>query len=159
MIFVTVGSQTGFDRFVEAVDRWAAQHPGVELFCQIGGGDYEPRHMPFVRLLEPADYLKKVAECAFLVAHAGTGSILSASEAGKPIIVFPRHGKLKETRNDHQLATARWMTGKAGVYVAWDEPELHLELDARLAAAGQLAYEAQKPDELINNLRHFFQTL
>ena len=159
MIFVTVGSQTGFDRFVEAVDRWAERHPGVALFCQIGAGHYEPRHMPFVRLLEPQDYLSKVRQCQLMVAHAGTGSILSASEAGKPIIVFPRHGRLKETRNDHQLATARWMTGKQGVYVAWDDHELHQTLDAQLAALGNASYQAQQPDVLIRNLRQFFQQL
>ena len=42
-----------------------------------------------------------------IVAHAGMGTILTALEIGKPLLVMPRRAALGEHRNDHQLATAR----------------------------------------------------
>ncbi len=53
------------------------------------------------------------------------GSILTALELEKPIIIFPRRAALGEHRNEHQLATAKKFSGRTeGVYVAFDEAEL-----------------------------------
>jgi len=38
VILVTVGSMLPFDRLIEAMDKWAADHPGHSLFAQIGKG-------------------------------------------------------------------------------------------------------------------------
>ena len=64
-----------------------------------------------------------------IVAHAGMGSILTALEYGKPILVMPRRGDLRETRNDHQIATAKRFRELGKVAVAFDEVELARELD------------------------------
>ena len=42
---------------------------------------------------------------AAIVAHAGMGTILTALETGKRLLVMPRRAALGEHRNDHQLAT------------------------------------------------------
>ena len=44
MIFVTVGTQLPFDRLVRAVDAWAAEHPQVDVFGQIGPASFRPKH-------------------------------------------------------------------------------------------------------------------
>ncbi|MCZ7682101.1 MAG: hypothetical protein M5U28_26235 [Sandaracinaceae bacterium] len=77
----------------------------------------------------------------------GTGTLLAALERGRPIVVLPRRADLRETRNDHQLATAARFAELAGVSVAWSERELPRALE-RLAAAPptlRLAQEASGP--------------
>ena len=124
MIFVTVGSQMPFDRLVVAMDRWAGERPGCDVFAQVGKDGYRPSAMRFADSISPRDFLATVANSALIVAHAGMGSVLTALEFGKPIVLLPRQGALQETRNDHQIATARWLMDRPGVFVAMCESEL-----------------------------------
>jgi len=57
------------------------------------------------------------------------GTIITALELDKPILVMPRRGDLGETRNDHQLATARRLHALGLIEVALDEAELRSRLD------------------------------
>jgi UDP-N-acetylglucosamine transferase subunit ALG13 len=132
-IFVTVGAQTPFDRLVRAVDAWAGEQPDVVGLAQIGDGEYVPRHLAWERMLSPSDLEAALDEADTVVAHAGTGSLLAALERQKPIVLLPRRAALKETRNDHQLATARRFQELAGVAIAWHEDEL----GARLSELGR----------------------
>lgn len=118
-----------FDRMVRAVDAWAGAHGRRDVFAQIGTTDWRPTHIEWTELLEPDEFRRRVREARVLVAHAGMGSILTALEAGKPILVMPRRGDLQETRNDHQIATARQFQSLGRVAVALDEHELPRKLD------------------------------
>ena len=115
-VFVSVGSMMPFDRLTRAMDEWAATNPGIPVEIQIGKGDYEPRHAKWVRKLALPDYQARVAGCALFVAHCGMGSIISAIEAGKPILMLPRLQAMGEHNTDHQSATAKSAatTKKAG---------------------------------------------
>ena len=118
MIFVTVGYQMSFDRMVKAVDEWAKRNPGVEIFAQIGPTDFVPQNMPHTRFLSPDEFRIRIEEATLLVAHAGMGSILTAMEMQKPIVIMPRRGDLQETRNDHQIATLKKMAGRLDLVAA-----------------------------------------
>ena len=59
-----------------------------------------------------------------IVAHAGMGTIISAMQHQKPIIIFPRIAALGEHRNEHQMATAKKMKELGYVHVAFNEKEL-----------------------------------
>lgn len=141
MILVTVGAQMPFDRLVRGVDAWAASRNRSDVFMQVGVGGARPTRAEWVEFLEPADFSRRLSECRVLVAHAGMGSILSALEAGKPILVMPRRGEFRETRNDHQVATAVRFRELGKVHVAMDETELPAALDALdgLVAADRIA--------------------
>ena len=155
-IFITVGAQIPFDRLIVAVDAWAAgRQAGHSLFAQIGERGYRPAHMEFAELLEPPAFKQRVLWADALVAHAGMGSILTALQYGKPILVMPRQGRLKETRNDHQLATAQHFQEMGNVAVAMDESEIPSQLDGlpALAQAEQISDRAS--DELIAAIRGF----
>ena len=54
---------------------------------------------------------------------------LAAKALNKPIVVIPRRAKLSEHRNDHQLATAAALEGRAGLRVAWELDQLPAFLD------------------------------
>lgn len=120
MIFVTVGSMFPFDRLIAAMDQWAAglgQSRG-EVLAQIGAGSLEPCHMRWVRRLERAEFARTVAGADLVVAHAGMGSVITAGEYGKPIVLLPRRAAAGEHTNDHQIDTAGWLRRRPGIYVA-----------------------------------------
>lgn len=129
MIFLTVGSQMPFDRLVQAVDAWAGAHPGVDVVAQVGQGAAPTQHVRRHESLAPADFRDAVQRCQLLVAHAGMGSVLTGLELGRPMLLLPRLGALRETRNDHQVATLKWLQGKPGIHAAFDVAALTEALD------------------------------
>jgi len=135
VIFVTVGTQLPFDRLVKAMDRWAADHPDQKVIVQSAEGDYQPQHMHCEPYMAPDRYAEVLARCSQVVAHAGTGSILSAQELGKPLLIMPRDPKLREVRSDHQHSTAGKYARRAGILIAWETEDLATQLDALLTMA------------------------
>lgn len=138
MIFVTVGTQLAFDRLIAAMDGWAAANPSEEVFAQTGPAREAPKSMEHAEFVPPARADELFRKATLIVSHAGMGSILTALKYRKPIIVVPRKASLGEHRNEHQLATAKWLGDRPGVHVAWETEELLGMLDDRAAlAAGQ----------------------
>ncbi|MCS6987018.1 MAG: glucuronosyltransferase [Sphingomonadaceae bacterium] len=157
-VFLTVGTQEPFDRLVRAVDAWAAGR-SVRVFGQLGAlgpRNYRPRHFPFATFLARADYARHLAACRLMVAHAGMGSIISALEGAKPILVLPRQAALGEHRNEHQLATARRFADRPGIHVVWHEDEVADRLDWLIQCEdGGKGQAPTTSPELIATLRDF----
>ena len=105
MIFVTVGAQIPFDRLVRTVDAWCGRSSRRDVFAQVGPSGYRPAHMEWAEFLSPDDFRRHVQEAEILVSHAGMGSILTALQYRKPIVVLPRRAELRETRSNHQIST------------------------------------------------------
>ncbi len=157
MMFVTVGTQGPFDRLVRAVDEWAGLRANSAVFAQIGPSDYRPKHIAATHFLDPAEFRRRVEAARIVVAHAGMGSIITALERGKPIIVMPRRADLREQRNDHQLATAEHFARQGRITVAFDEGELREKLDqAETLCAGE-PIGAQASPDLIATVRAFLE--
>lgn len=135
MIFATVGTQLPFDRMIYSVDKWLEKQTVNGCFAQVGVGGIAPKNLPFADSLNPSQFAKRIADCKVIVSHAGMGTILTALSLQKPIIILPRLAEYGEHRNDHQLATAKNVGNKKGVYVARDVAEL----DALLSKVSQLA--------------------
>lgn len=129
MIFVTVGTDSHFDRMVKVVDAWAAERGRGDVFAQIGENGWEPKSIPFTRLLDPREFKERFAAARVIVGHAGMGTILSALHGGKPILVMPKKASLGEHRNEHQTATAVRLHALGKINVAFDETELREKLD------------------------------
>lgn len=144
-----------FDRLVRVVDDWAARSPGVNLFGQIGPAQYEPSQFAWTRFVEGSAFLDRMRRSSVIVAHAGMGTILTALEIGKPILLFPRRGELRETRNDHQVSTARQFANRPGVYVAFDEQELVERLNQIDTFKAPPRVGATASAELIERVRTF----
>jgi UDP-N-acetylglucosamine transferase subunit ALG13 len=133
VIFVTVGTQLPFDRLVGAVDTWAAARPGREVVAQVGPTERQFGALRAEPFLTPERFEELFASAELVVAHAGMGTILSAMERGKPLLVVPRRAALGEHRNEHQLATATRLEARLGLAVAWGEAEVGPRIDAMLA--------------------------
>ena len=124
MIFVTVGTELPFDRLIGVVDAWAGRTKRADVFAQIGDSYKRPLHIGYKTFIEPAEFARRFAEAQVIVSHAGMGTILSALQFQKPIVVMPRRAALQEHRNEHQLATARRLAALGKITVAFDEAEL-----------------------------------
>lgn len=124
MIFVTVGTQLPFDRLIRAVDEIAPYLDGEEIVAQTGGGKYAAKHIKCMTYLSVDEFDNLINRARLIIAHAGTGSIISAMTHEKPIIIMPRCAALGEHRNEHQLSTARKMDELKFVNVAYDEQQL-----------------------------------
>ncbi|MCM1295728.1 MAG: glycosyl transferase family 28 [Muribaculaceae bacterium] len=153
MIFATIGTQAPFDRFVRIIDGIAATLD-EEVVVQAFKDKYEPQNIKRVDFLAPDEFNKLFDKARMIVAHAGMGTIISAMQKGKPIIVFPRIAALGEHRNEHQMATARQMDKMKYVHVAYDEKQLcQLMLCADLQPLHKLSSSASQ--SLIDSLSEF----
>ncbi|MDU8913709.1 glycosyltransferase [Aestuariicoccus sp. MJ-SS9] len=133
MIFATVGTQLPFDRLLIGLDSWAERNPGIPVLAQAGTSRQRFRNIETVGQLSQSQFLSTFREARLVVAHAGMGTILSAAELGKPLILMPRRAKFGEHRNDHQNDTAQEMARLSNVTIVEDGEALHAALD--LAAA------------------------
>jgi UDP-N-acetylglucosamine transferase subunit ALG13 len=160
LIFVTVGSMFPFERMIRVMDQWAAGHASEEVVAQIGAGQYEPAHMRWQRIFTPDEYKTIVKSCRLLVAHAGTGSAFTASEFGKPIVLIPRRAAQKEHTTDHQLDTAKWLEDKPGIFVAWTDADVAVQIERAGQAVNdtQFSIPASAPQPFLNRIREFLVT-
>jgi UDP-N-acetylglucosamine transferase subunit ALG13 len=157
MIFVTVGSQTPFDRLICAVDEWAKLHPKTEVFAQIANTTYRPQYIGFTHFMTPSEFASAIQNSPVIVAHAGMGTIISALELGKQVVVMPRLGSLHETRNDHQVATAKHFGSQGRIIVAHDERELPGRLDHAITLHESDRIESQASPRLLSTIRVFLR--
>ena len=159
MIFVTIGSLFPFDRLVQLMDELAPSFPQEQFFAQIADGKYEPQNMPFARMLSRREFGDKINEAKLIVAHAGMGSVISAMENKKPIVILPRIYEQGEHTTDHQMATARWLSAKPGVYVAMSSDELKPTIEKALSAPGGAAMPPTAPTEFLDKIRTYISEL
>ena len=155
MIFVTVGSDTPFDRLIRTVDRWAFENGRRDVYAQIGKKSWKPQYVAYSEMLGPDDFKRHVIAAKVVVAHAGMGTILSVLQHQTPLLVMPRRGVMGETRNDHQFDTASELRGIGGIDVVFDEIELLRKLEKidDLKTAGSISKHAE--ESLMASIREF----
>ena len=154
-VVVTVGAQMPFDRLVRLVDEWAASNPDTDILAQIGNSGYQPRSLRSVRTLRPSELRAAMQRATGIVCHAGMGTILTALELGRPIVVFPRLASLRETRHDHQVATACTLAREGMVRVAYSREELFEQLSAFRRPMEAKAISSGAPQEILAAIRAF----
>jgi UDP-N-acetylglucosamine transferase subunit ALG13 len=159
MIFATVGTQFPFDRLLSGLDRWAALNPGVAVMAQTGRTSRRFANLTTAIELDQTTFRRHFSSARLIVAHAGMGTILSATEFGKPIILMPRLARFGEHRNDHQRDTAAEMARLSNVTVVEDGEALHAALDAARARGFEFLCDvpgaAPAAPPLIDALRDF----
>lgn len=124
MIFVTMGTQIPFDRFLRMLDEVAPLMNGEKIVAQTITDKYIPQNFKTVGFIAPDAFNDYISRARIIVSHAGMGSIISALDAGKPIVVVPRIAALGEHRNEHQLATADALEKLGYIHVARNTDEL-----------------------------------
>lgn len=158
MIFVTVGEQLPFDRLVRSVDEWAGVSK-KDVFAQIGRTEWRPSNIRYSYFLNPTEFKEKLAAADVIVSHAGMGTIISAIDLGKPLLVMPRQVSYNEVRNDHQFATAIRFGDLGYVEVAFNEDDLKLKLDnlSGIMLTPKKIFATGASPLLINTIRNFIE--
>ncbi len=144
-----------FDRLTKTVDQWARAQGRNDVFAQIGSTDYRPSSIQWTPFLSTEEFSQKYMEANVIVAHAGTGSIITALQLGKPILIMPRRASLRETRNDHQVATSEQFRRFDSVKVALDEKELFASLNEIDTMRGRQTIAPYASSELVAAIRAF----
>ncbi|CAM5321599.1 hypothetical protein AFEL58S_00782 [Afipia felis] len=155
MIFATVGTQGRFDRLIRTIDEWAGANGRTDIFAQTGPSDYRPRNIRAERFIDATEFRERVEAASLVISHAGMGSIITALELGKRIIVMPRRASFGEHRNDHQLATARRFAEQGAIVVVFSEQELVDRLDRLQSLSETERLTAQASPHLISTIRTF----
>jgi len=158
MIFATVGTQGQFDRLIRTIDTWAGLRGRSDVFAQTGPSGYRADHIRTEKFIDPAEFRRQVEAANLVISHAGMGSIITALELGKQIIVMPRKASLGEHRNDHQLATAKRFAEQGRILVAFTEAELIEKLDQVPLVAGAERLGIETSPRLLFTIRTFIET-
>lgn len=160
MIFLTIGTTEPLDRLVVAMDNIAALLPDVSIIAQISNSSYAVKNMKTTGFLSPVEYYELFNKASLIISHAGMGTILSALQKGKSIIIMPRMVDLGEAKNNHQIATAIKLAALNYVKIANDEDQLFLLIKQSLLekvpevpSIGPFASA-----QLINSLKNFINT-
>ena len=160
MIFVTVGSQLPFPRLVLAVEAWATAAGRSDVLFQVGETDEAPEGFRSVRGLDPGEFEVEIARASVIVGHAGTGTLMAALSASKPVVMLARREGLGETRNDHQVTTVERFGGRSGVHATTEADEVGGLIEAALSAGApgeDSAVGQHASGPLVDRLRSFLQ--
>jgi UDP-N-acetylglucosamine transferase subunit ALG13 len=154
-IFLTVGSMLPFDRLVKSIDLWAADHPDVAVFAQIGETNFRPEHIEFRAMVTPDEYRMHFETSDIVVSHVGMGTVITAFETGRPLVMLPRLPELQEVTSTHQLATAKWLADRPGIIIVYTEDALAGAIAESCGAVGVSRIESGTRDALIGAIRDF----
>lgn len=154
-VFLTVGSMLPFDRLVSAMDAWAKAHPAAHVFAQIGETGLRPVNFEYRAMISPSEYRNHFAACDVVVSHVGMGTVITALECSRPLVLLPRRPELHEVTSNHQLATAKWLMGKPGVCIIDSEDKLSVAISESVGADMTLMIETGTRSKLVDALRQF----
>lgn len=154
MIFLTVGSQMPFDRMVSIVNEWASLNPDVEVVAQIGDSTENFDYLSTFPSLTPKEYDQYVLSANLVIGHAGMGTVITCRESCKPLAVMARRGDLLETRNDHQVATTKWIREWPFVEEFDNVVELTASITKLLEYSSEMELGISSENELVSNIRN-----
>ncbi len=117
-IFVTVGTAP-FPRLVEMMDRYAGDS-NRRVVIQLARTRYAPKHAEHFTFVERDEHEAYLKNAKIIVTHGGVGTILTALDYGKPMIIVPRLKEFNEGLDDNQLEIAGKMEGEPNVRVVRD---------------------------------------
>ena len=126
MIFVTLGSQKfQFNRLLKELDRLMEEKKiNEEVFAQIGYSDYKPQHFEYKEFVDRNEFKEIMDKCDVVIAHGGTGAIITAVKKDKKVIAIPRLAKYGEHVDDHQIQLVDEFRALNLIYPVYDEKEL-----------------------------------
>ncbi|RZK15367.1 MAG: glycosyl transferase family 28, partial [Flavobacterium sp.] len=90
MIFITTGTQEPFERLIKAVDEVAPQLKDVPIFAQAFKTNYRVQNFKTIDFVSPSDFENYFDRAELIISHAGMGTIITALQKNKPILVLPR---------------------------------------------------------------------
>jgi UDP-N-acetylglucosamine transferase subunit ALG13 len=127
-------------------------------FAQTAPSDSSIRHIRAEQFIDPAKFRKHLESARLVIAHAGTGSRITALELGKRIIAMPRRARIGEQGDGRQIATARRFAQQGRIEVAFDECELLDKPDHLEGFDETEPLSARASQDLTASIRAFIET-
>lgn len=126
MIFVTLGSQKfQFNRLLIELDKLKENNKIDDvIFAQIGYSDYKPKNFEYKEFVDRDEFQKAMNESDIVIAHGGTGAIITAVKQGKKVIGIPRLAKYGEHVDDHQIQLVKEFEQSGLIKAVYGEKEL-----------------------------------
>ncbi|MFS0912071.1 glycosyltransferase [Microbacterium sp. 179-I 3D2 NHS] len=142
-LFVSVGTDHHpFGRLIGWVDRWAQEHPDVDLVVQHGSSPASTVGVNH-HMMTGDELTAHYGAADIVVSQVGPGTIADANAAGVRPIVVPRDPALGEVVDDHQSAFGDFMAARERCIVVRDEKDLRRTLDRTLADPGSVHFDAE----------------
>lgn len=157
MIFITVGTQLGFDRLIKFMDEFVKNNSSCECFAQIAQGKYTPKYFPYKRYLTAKQHNQYILRSDVIISHAGMGTIINCLVLSKPIVILPRKVSLKEHRNDHQLSTVERFSNVKGCFIALFESDIPGAIKSAQNFKITISRSQSAPEQMIKTLRSILQ--
>ena len=129
VVFVVTGTQAPFDRLLSIIDTWASKQVKYTVIAQMANSEINFKNMTCFDYLEPDVFNEYFNNADVIIGHAGIGTIITALENEKKLVVFPRLVEYNEHRNEHQLHTAKGFEKLGLINVAYTEKDLLDYLD------------------------------
>lgn len=95
-----------------------------EVIAQIGNSDYIPENYEYFKFLDKNSFDALIERADLIITHSGVGSIITAINSSKPVIVFPRLAQYQEHVDNHQLDIANAFSKKQYVLCCQEEDKL-----------------------------------
>jgi len=155
VVFVVTGTQAPFDRLLSIIDKWAGTQDEYSIVAQMANSEMNFKNMTCFDYLEPDIFDEYFNTAAVIIGHAGMGTIITALENKKKLVVFPRLVKYNEHRNDHQLHTAKGFEKLGLINVAYTENELLKYLDNLDSIPKKERIENKAEQKLLSKISDF----
>lgn len=127
-VLVTIGSmvEKKFTRLFKTIDELCEDGvlDGSEITAQVGFDNYKSQYCKCFDMIADEEFKRLIDESDLIIAHAGTGTVVSSLKKDKKVIIFPRMAKYDEHYDDHQLELAELFTKQGYVLQARDKEEL-----------------------------------
>lgn len=123
-IFIVCGTQKyQFDRLMKAAEDYKINHPETELFAQRGASAPAAGY-PSEPFLDKEAFDERIRWADLVLAHGGTGAIISALKVGTRVVVVPRKACCGEHEDDHQEQIAGFFEKTGHITVCRDIDDL-----------------------------------
>ena len=155
VIFVVTGTQAPFDRLLSIIDKWTVNQDTYSVIAQTANSEINFRNMTCFNYLEPDVFNEYFNNADVIIGHAGMGTIITALENEKKLVVFPRLVKYNEHRNDHQLHTAKGFEKLGLINVAYTENELLKYLDNLQSIPKKERIDKKAEQKLLSKISDF----
>ena len=155
VIFVVTGTQAPFDRLLSIIDRWAINQDRYSIVAQTANSEINFKNMTCYDYLEPDVFNEYFNNADVIIGHAGIGTIITALENEKKLVVFPRLVKYNEHRNDHQLHTAKGFEKLGFINVAYTEKDLFRYLNNIIDISVKTKINQNAEKQLLEKIYNF----
>jgi len=155
VVFVVTGTQAPFDRLLSIIDTWASKQVKYTVIAQMANSKINFKNMTCFDYLEPDVFNEYFNNADVIIGHAGIGTIITALENEKKLVVFPRLVKYNEHRNDHQLHTAKGFDKLGLINVAYTEKDLFRYLNNIIDISVKRKINQNAEKQLLEKISNF----